>query len=324
MNQEPKAFVSYSHSDKEFVEKLAQDLRKDGGINVWIDKFEINPGDSLIQKIFSEGLSESQFFVIVLSNESTKSNWVKQELDIAMTQKLAGVTRIIPVLKETTEVPVPLRSLMYIDLSKDYQEGVRKLIKTMHGVSDKPPIGKIPNFVSSLKQSVGGLSREATKLGFLLLSTDNDESGYDPQLPAQKIKETLPDFTAEEINDAVDELESYGLVKAYKVLGNAPFYFAHVTATYALFLHFKEEGLDYDPEGDIKTVANAVAASQEVENKELKKLLNIPPGRINRAVSYLEEYGLAHVIRTMGTAPYNFRSVIATRQTREFVKNNMS
>lgn len=37
---------------------------------------------------------------------------------------------------------------------------------------------------------------------------------------------------------------------------------------------------------------------------------------------YLEEYGYVRVIRTLGTAPYDFREVNATRHTREFVNEN--
>jgi hypothetical protein len=321
MSNRPTAFISYSHSDKDFTSKLATDLMR-ASIDVWIDKFEIRPGDSLIQKIFTEGLSQSNFFLVILSVASTTSKWVREELDAAMIQKIAGVTRIIPIVKESCEIPVPLRSLLYVDLSKDYEHGLQVLVKTMHGVFDKPPIGKIPEYVSTLKQSVGGLSKHASTLGMLLLSTKDDELGFEPQLASQEIEQLLPDFTPEEINDAVDELESFGLVKSHKVFGNAPYDFAYIAATYALFIHFKDEGLGYDPEEDIKQVAAQVSTSGDIKGDELQERLHITPGRLNRAVAYLDEYGLARVLRTLGTAPYDFREVSATRQTRNFVNEN--
>jgi hypothetical protein len=316
----PTAFISYSHADKDFVSRLAKDLMQ--GIEIWVDQFDLRPGDSLIQKIFSEGLAKSDFFLVVLSVASVSSKWVQEELDAAMIRKIEGVTRIIPLIKEPCEIPVPLRGLLYVDLSKNYEEGIKTLLKTMHGVSDKPTIGPIPSYIADLKQSVVGLSKQASTLGFLLLSKTDDERGYDPQLSSQDLAELLPDWNPQEINDAVDELESFGLVKPHKVFGNAPFYFAYVVATYALFLHFKEEGLGYDPEQDIKEVAAAVTSKDEITGPELRDILKISPGRINRAVAYLEEYGIARVIRTLGTAPYDFRELTATRHTRAFVNQN--
>ena len=321
MDNIPKAFISYSHADKEFVSQLAKDLMKQG-IKIWIDQFDLQPGDSLVQKIFSEGLAQSKFFLIVLSAASASSKWMKEELDAAMVGKIQGVTRIIPIIKEPTDIPVPLRSLLYVDLSSNYEEGIRKLAQTIHGVLDKPPVSALPKYIADLRQSVGGLSKIATTVAALLLSKGDDERGYDPQLTSQDLLQSLPNFTPEEINDAVDELESFGLVKAHKVFGNAPFYFAFVMATYALFLHFKDEGLGYDPEQDIKEVAAAVNAKGEITGAELRGALELSPGRINRAVAYLEEYGITRVIRTLGTAPYSFREVNATRHTRNFVNEH--
>jgi hypothetical protein len=52
----PKIFLSHATEDKErFVVKFAEKLRT-RGVDVWLDKWEILPGDSLVDKIFEEGL----------------------------------------------------------------------------------------------------------------------------------------------------------------------------------------------------------------------------------------------------------------------------
>ena len=52
----PKVFVSHASEDKErFVRNFATQLRAQG-IDAWVDEWEIVPGDSLIDKIFEEGL----------------------------------------------------------------------------------------------------------------------------------------------------------------------------------------------------------------------------------------------------------------------------
>ena len=289
MDTSPRAFISYSHSDREFVVQLAEDLRRES-VDVWLDKFEINPGDSLIQKIFSEGLSQSEYFLVVLSKESVKSRWVQEELSTALSLKLEGVIHIIPVLKEQCEIPVALRSLLYVDLSSDYSNGIRRLVESMYSVNQKPPIGRVPEYISSLKKSVGGLSREASTLGYLLISNLKDDLGYDPQLSFQQVSEILANMDPATINSAVDELEAYGLVKAHRVVGNAPFNFAYIQGTYALFLHFREVLSEYDPEIDIKQVAAYVFSNKVATGLDMVTALQLPPGRINRAVSYLEDY----------------------------------
>lgn len=289
---------------------------------MWIDKYDIRPGDSLIRKIFEEGLAQSDFFLILLSAASTQSKWVTEELDAAMINKIEGITKIIPLLKEACTIPPQLRSLVWVDLSTDYTEGIRTLVKTMYGVFEKPPVSNAPEYVTTLRQSVGGLSSIASTLGSLLLSTKEDESGYEVSLSTKDLESSLPNLSPDEINDAVDELESYGLAKAHKVYGNAPYYFIEVSPTYALYLHFKNEGLDYDPEEDIRAVAAAVVAKNSLTGDQLREIVPLSPGRLNRAVAYLEDYGHIRVIKTLGTAPYDFRELMATRLTRQFVQNN--
>ena len=129
-------------------------------------------------------------------------------------------------------------------------------------------------------------------------------------------------LTEEEIDDAVDELEEYGLVRTLKYQGTAPFKFGGVEPTYALFLHFKEEGLDYDPIEDIKTVASVIASKGQIDGNGLQEVSRLLPVRLNRAIAYLEDYGLVSVLKFMGTAPFKFGFVTATRKTRQFVEEN--
>jgi hypothetical protein len=78
-----KVFMSHNHADKPFVRRLATDLAQ-GGADVWIDEIEMKVGDSLIGKI-STGITESDFVVVVISQNSVTSPWVTQKLEIALT-----------------------------------------------------------------------------------------------------------------------------------------------------------------------------------------------------------------------------------------------
>ena len=58
-------FISYSSKDKSFVEKLSNKL-VENRVGVWLDKWEMKPGDSLIDKI-QNGIEDSSHLLVVLS-----------------------------------------------------------------------------------------------------------------------------------------------------------------------------------------------------------------------------------------------------------------
>jgi len=130
MNKNKTAFMSYTYEDRDFAESIAIELQK-AGIDVWIDRWEIKAEDSLIQKIFMEGLSKCDIFLILLSCASVKSKWVKEELDFAIIKKIEGVIRIIPLIKEQCEIPPPLRALLWVDLSEDFDAGIRRVVESI-------------------------------------------------------------------------------------------------------------------------------------------------------------------------------------------------
>ena len=82
-----KAFISHSSIDKPFVERLATDLRTREGIDAWLDKWEIMPGDRIPEKL-EEGLSGASILVLVLSPESVNSQWVSYEKDAWLTAQV--------------------------------------------------------------------------------------------------------------------------------------------------------------------------------------------------------------------------------------------
>jgi uncharacterized Zn-finger protein len=70
--EHPPVFVSHASEDKDrFVTEFATKLRAKG-INAWLDKWEIQPGDSLVDKVFEKGIGAAQTVVIILSRNSIK------------------------------------------------------------------------------------------------------------------------------------------------------------------------------------------------------------------------------------------------------------
>lgn len=78
--ESPKVFISHASEDKDrFVLAFAERLRMNG-VDAWVDKWEIKVGDSLIDKIFNEGLSGCAAVVVVLSSYSVDKPWVGKNL----------------------------------------------------------------------------------------------------------------------------------------------------------------------------------------------------------------------------------------------------
>ncbi|WP_017548204.1 toll/interleukin-1 receptor domain-containing protein [Salinicoccus carnicancri] len=81
-------FISHATDDKDdFVTKLTEGL-KDEGIRLWYDSDEIGWGQSIRQRI-DRGLTNSRFFIVVLSTSYINSHWTNYELD-GILQRVAG------------------------------------------------------------------------------------------------------------------------------------------------------------------------------------------------------------------------------------------
>lgn len=319
--QGPKVFLSYTESDAVIADQIANALQA-GGSDVFYAKWSIAPGDSIVDKIFEDGLSEAKFFLVLLSQKSVESRWVREEINAAFVRRLEKLTRLIPVIIEKCEVPMPLRTLRWVDLTADRKSGIRELIKTIHGVTDKPPIGNPPNYVTELKISVGGLTQISSTIGLHLAKATESSADANRAFTGDQLKDMFASLSEQEINDAVAELKQYGLINTVDWLGTRPWKFGQVEATYALYLHFADAGLGYNPTEDIKKVAVAIAPFERVPANQIAESTGLNPARINRAIAYLDDYGIVKVIRTLGTSPFDFHSIMTTHQTRRFTSEN--
>ena len=107
-------FISYSHSDKSFVDDLAINLVKNN-VHVWVDTWELNIGDSIINKIQS-AIQESTALLVVLSKASINSEWCKKELSSGLMRELdEKKVVVLPVLLEDCDIPLFLRDKKYAD-----------------------------------------------------------------------------------------------------------------------------------------------------------------------------------------------------------------
>lgn len=134
-----KIFLSHNSFDKDTVEAIGSWLTNKG-LSVWIDKWSMSAGDSLIEKV-AEGIESSDKLVVFLSPDSVNSNWVKKEVATGLILELAeekglGSKFVIPALLKTCKIPIMLRDKIYANFSdKPFENACEELL---NGIVDKP------------------------------------------------------------------------------------------------------------------------------------------------------------------------------------------
>lgn len=146
-------FLSYSRSDSQIVDRIANDLQSEG-IDIWFDRQNIKAGQDWREQI-EKALSNASFLVVFISKNSLGSRIVQQEYRTAFErQKLTGGTRLIPILLEKVELPGFLSAIQYIDFTESYYQGMQKLINTLRTSSGPKPKDVVP--VKDLAKEVAG------------------------------------------------------------------------------------------------------------------------------------------------------------------------
>lgn len=123
-------FISYSSEDKTFVERLSQKL-VENHIGVWLDKWEMKPGDSLMDKI-QNGLEDSSYLLVVLSKHYVSSEWCRKEQNAGLVKEInSKKVVVIPILLENCLIPVFLQEKVYADFRGNFENGFTELFRSL-------------------------------------------------------------------------------------------------------------------------------------------------------------------------------------------------
>jgi hypothetical protein len=129
-------FISYSSKDKSFVERLSNKL-VENRVGVWLDKWEMKPGDSLIDKIQS-GLEDSSYLLVVLSNNYVESEWCKKEQNAGLIKEInSKQVVVIPILLEDCTIPIFLQEKVYADFRDDFDMGFTELFRSLSAIANE-------------------------------------------------------------------------------------------------------------------------------------------------------------------------------------------
>jgi hypothetical protein len=120
-------FISHASEDKQAVALPLADSLTRSGLKVWLDRFELRIGDSLREKI-DEGLAESAFGVVILSEHFFNKGWTKNELNGLFALEDGGVKLILPVWHGVDKATVAKYSPILADrLAANTTDGIRAI-----------------------------------------------------------------------------------------------------------------------------------------------------------------------------------------------------
>ena len=298
----PKVFVSHASEDKErFVTKFATKLRENG-IDAWLDKWEMLPGDSLVDKIFEEGLKEAQAVIIVLSNYSIKKPWVREELNASIVAKLSNGTKIIPIVLDNCEVPQSLTSTLWEPIPdiESYEQNFKRVLSSIFGATDKPALGKAPAHTTSVYHEIGGL----TKADNLVLkeSCEYTIGNGDTMINPESLfggGENLG-FSREEIKDCIEVLEQNRYLDVSRYLGGGgDKYSCHFrVTTFGLENYARSYITDYSETSE--KVVSLIVNEGISSNAAIRENIDKPIVIINHILDVLESNNHVKLSKTLG------------------------
>jgi hypothetical protein len=282
-----KVFVSHASEDKErFVNDFAFKLRQ-RGIDAWLDKWEMLPGDSLVNKIFEEGIKNASAVIVVLSQFSVQKPWVREELNSAFVKKVSEGSKLIPVVIEDCEVPEALKHTVWqhIEDLSNYETSLERIISSILGTTDKPPLGQLPKYaVDALNEGINGLS----PIDGLVLKLSCEEALREEEFLVNPGKAFLKEdsllMPEEELKESLEVLDQNGYIKLLRRLGAGFFHF-RVTA-FGFNEYARAHIQDY--EQIIRSIASLIVNKNMLDNMSIKEELKINVLIINHILDNLE------------------------------------
>ena len=131
-------FISYCHENMPLVDRFCQKLASHG-INVWLDRNELEPGMRWRQAI-QQAIHQGDFFIACFSKEysARDQTYMSEELTLAverLREKPADTVWFIPVKLNECEIPdidigggATLRDIQYINFYQDSNVAIQQLL----------------------------------------------------------------------------------------------------------------------------------------------------------------------------------------------------
>ena len=123
-------FISHSSQDRPVASRLAKELAELGYI-VWSDAWELLAGHNIVDEVY-KAITGSRFVVVLLSPNSSQSQWVTQEFTIALIAEIqVRQVVVLPAKIGNCVIPASLADKRCADFTESWEEGFRELAAAM-------------------------------------------------------------------------------------------------------------------------------------------------------------------------------------------------
>lgn len=312
----PQVYLAHATEDKPVVRPVAEHLMANG-IEVWLDEWDIEPGESLRQQM-EQGLEGMTHFVVMLTPAALKKPWVAMEIDAGIIRKIGGESHFLPLLVgvEPADLPIFLRTMLGIRFDPSVPTELKSLVDRIHGVSRKPPMGPAPKYVKSAPDGLSGWSPAAIEVGRYLISESENAMLRDPIKTLEELVSGTG-LAEDDVRIAVLDLKGSGYLWEANIAG-------HYAPEAAMFTDFDEEFMPFSPEADAVTLASRMMEGTErvSDTSALAAELGWEPRRINSAICYLQRAGAIRDRTALASAPWRAVQLIRTDETLRFARSH--
>jgi hypothetical protein len=297
----PNVFVSHAGEDENrFVLEFAEKLRENG-VNAWVDEWEILPGDSMVDKIFEEGIGEADAVVVVLSENSVDKKWVREELNASVIRRINQGSKLIPVVIDECEVPEVLKATNWVKVDdlNSFDDSLNRVLRAIYEERDRPPLGQPPEYaISEASLNVSELTDLENAALEALVRTAAEL--FPQVLPRGQARNTLKDLElgGQMVDDTLTILRDRGFIDAVDTLSREGSGVAFQGIAHLGWKRYAQ-GAVSDYRSGLRRVAAEVANSKTEDSKELSEELNMPHWL---TAHYIRELGHQNLIEFHETA----------------------
>jgi hypothetical protein len=148
-----KIFLSYSHQDAGGLANFLHERLTGCGYDIWMDNYDLQLGTNF-PKAISDALEQSGDFIVLLTRAALQSDWVNDEINMAM----AARCRILPIVVDdlkAEEIPLYLRKINFLPMRS--KEDWISLDRLVNGLSDGKKIPRVYNLSGHVDITVRGV-----------------------------------------------------------------------------------------------------------------------------------------------------------------------
>jgi len=294
-----RVFISHAKEDKEkFVRDFATKLRE-RGIDAWFDEWEIGPGDSIVQKIFEEGIRKADTVIVVVSAVSVQKPWVRVELNTSVIKRIEGKIKLIPVIIDESPIPEALTDILHVRIMdvNNYRIELDQIVGALYGKLQKPVLGPAPEYSKSLPIPATRLrntDRHVLKIA-CEVSLAKDSDVLTPSAVVSHVEGL--GMSEKQVFDSIQILAEEGLLAVSGTLGTYVSHFRISARGFEFFCRDQLQGYD----SIVQAVASEILNNGQYNSLRIGETLRQPRILVNHIMSEFAAQGFCKKSGEIGT-----------------------